>query len=340
MASVADFLMWCTFLVVTEAVVFLARRFWKVAGELLSETSFRWGLVRAPPLGSRASMAKWLEQSWQLTVHFFFALCEFYLIFVAERNEGLPKMWDLSDIEANLWVPRPWGADGQPMDVRVRVLYVAELAVWIYTAGMHVFYDKRRKDYQAMLVHHVVTIGLIAGSFSRNYTRIGLLVLYVNDATDIFVDWLKMANYLKLRGPEAFFLAEASFMQMVAAFAYFRIWHHPFRINYWGGSSYDNCPPEELHNCDPDRIPLLEHFFVRTLVGGLWVLTGLHVYWFFLMLRIIWTILTKDAETASREEYEGDSDDEEGDTEEEGEYYLFTSSLRKLFRNAPKRHTE
>jgi TLC domain len=328
-ASWADLYTWLACLAGTEVVVYLTRRFWKMFGSALSDGAYQLGMVASPPLGSPSSMAKWLEQSWQLTVHTFFALCGYYLIFVAERHEGLPAMWEFDELE-NLWLPRPWYPGGQPMDWRVRLLYTAELAVWIYTAGMHVFFDKRRKDFQAMLGHHVVTIYLISGSFYFNLTRIGLLVLFVNDITDVFVDWLKMANYLKLRGPKALYLAEASFFVLVIAFAYFRVWHHPIRINLVGGSVWTRCNAAVDVDCGPwaQQVPLIPRIAVTVLVGGLWALTVLHSYWFFLMLRIIWTILTKDAETASREEYEGDSDDEDANDEE---CYLFVTTLRRAF---------
>ena len=51
-------------------------------------------------------------------------------------------------------------------------------------------------------VHHVVTIALVWGSYSYNYVRIGTVVLYLHDLSDIMVDLLKLTNYMKLEGPK------------------------------------------------------------------------------------------------------------------------------------------
>jgi hypothetical protein len=71
----------------------------------------------------------------------------------------------------------------------------------IYTGFSHRFLEQYHKDYVVMFVHHIVTILLVAGSHSMNFHRIGILVLYVHDVSDITVDLLKLTNYLKLEGP-------------------------------------------------------------------------------------------------------------------------------------------
>jgi hypothetical protein len=67
---------------------------------------------------------------------------------------------------------------------------------------------ERIKDYFMMYLHHIVTIGLIVGSYYMRYVRIGLLVLLVHDASDIGVDMLKLFNYMKLRDARSYFMVE------------------------------------------------------------------------------------------------------------------------------------
>ena len=43
-------------------------------------------------------------------------------------------------------------------------------------------------------------MGLILNSFINNEFAAGLLVLIIHDVSDIFLDIMKMANYLKLEG--------------------------------------------------------------------------------------------------------------------------------------------
>ena len=53
-----------------------------------------------------------------------------------------------------------------------------------------------------------MTIALVWGSYSYNYVRIGTVVLYLHDLSDIMVDLLKLTNYMKLEGPKGGFLVE------------------------------------------------------------------------------------------------------------------------------------
>jgi TLC domain len=81
-------------------------------------------------------------------------------------------------------------------------------AIWTVTCFIHRFQMERIKDYFMMYLHHIVTIGLIVGSYYMRYVRIGLLVLLVHDASDIGVDMLKIFNYMKLRDARSYFMVE------------------------------------------------------------------------------------------------------------------------------------
>ena len=48
-------------------------------------------------------------------------------------------------------------------------------------------------------IHHIATIALVAGSWIHGFLRIGVLVLYMHDVSDIPLDLMKMFNYLKLQ---------------------------------------------------------------------------------------------------------------------------------------------
>lgn len=51
-----------------------------------------------------------------------------------------------------------------------------------------------------MYLHHIVTIALLYTSYWYNYMRIGVIVLYLHDVSDIVVDLLKIFNYCQV-GP-------------------------------------------------------------------------------------------------------------------------------------------
>lgn len=206
------------------------------------------------------------------------------------------------------WVDYPH----QEQDPLLIHLYIAQLAVWTYTAVVCVWVDERRKDYQVMLAHHVVTIGLVSGSLSAGLLRIGLLVLYVNDTSDVFVDLLKMTNYLKLEGRRGWFGSEIAFINMMLAWLYWRLYEFPtyvLKSSIIAGRRRWDLIADRQHWTDYFDQPFPLYWQMNSL---LLVLLGLYFWWFYLMARILVKMATGSVRQASREEYEGDSEDEAG----------------------------
>jgi ceramide synthetase len=66
------------------------------------------------------------------------------------------------------------------------------------------WFEERRKDYIEMMCHHILTVALILTAQINGETAMGMVVLAVHDTSDVFLDLMKMANYLKVRRPPAF----------------------------------------------------------------------------------------------------------------------------------------
>jgi hypothetical protein len=184
-------------------------------------------------------------------------------------------------------------------------------SIWIYTCIVHRFFDERRKDYFILYLHHIVTIMLVAGSFSAGYLRIGLCVLWVHDVSDILVDILKMVNYLKLEGARGYFASEIMYLACVSGWIYWRLYQYPFRVirgslleAFWTLAPQPRVADGLLGIWQLD-MPLYTHLNLL-----LMLLFLLHVYWGHLFFMIGYRILTESTREASRQEYEGDSDDE------------------------------
>ena len=47
--------------------------------------------------------------------------------------------------------------------------------------------EARRKDHWQMMAHHVITVILVIGSYSYNYTRVGCLIMFLMDLCDVFL---------------------------------------------------------------------------------------------------------------------------------------------------------
>jgi hypothetical protein len=272
---------------------------------------------------SRKTADKLVRQAWLLVLHSLGALGCHYLLFVRAPDPRLPDVWRSPSAVLD-------ALESQQHAPELVLLYIAHLALWTYLGLLQVTFEARSKDQAAMLLHHTTTILLIVGSFRFNALRAGLLVFHVNMCSDVFIDVLRIANYLKLRGASSMFLSEGMFVVMMGTFFYFRILLLPFYVLpsilvrrrhlepllpaarladpgtltdalSWLQDSADS--PFSLHHFSPYMLlnPLLL------------VLVGLNFYWFGLMVRIIWRIATAGIAAASKEEYEGDSDEEEGD---------------------------
>ena len=148
-------------------------------------------------------------------------------------------------------------------------------------------------------------------SWGNGYLRVGLLVLYVHDVSDIFVDLLKMVNYLKVDGMRGWMLTEISYVTCILSWMYYRLYQFPFRAIY--ASFVEPLRLLSKHPRQPVTFLGLQWFppdlpLYTEMNALLFTLLALHIYWFHLFLMIGYRILTENVREASRQEYEGDSD--------------------------------
>ena len=151
-------------------------------------------------------------------------------------------------------------------------------------------------------------------SWHADYMRVGMLVMYVHDVSDIFIDVLKMSNLIKLEGPRGWFISEIAYVATLVSWAYYRLYQFPFRVmhsSYYFSYSVTSANENSDNNASffglfRADLPLLVHNNV--LLG---LLLCLHFYWFYMLLRVGYRIITESVTQASRMEYEGDSDIED-----------------------------
>jgi hypothetical protein len=151
-----------------------------------------------------------------------------------------------------------------------------------------------------------------AGSFAAGYLRVGLVVLWIHDVSDILVDLLKMVNYLKLEARKGLFASELAYFACIVGWVYWRLYQFPGRAiraslieSYRLHAAQPRSAGDTFFGIAMRDLPL--YFEMNTL---LLTLLALHIYWAHLFFMIGYRILTESAREASRQEYEGDSDDE------------------------------
>jgi len=133
----------------------------------------------------------------------------------------------------------------------------------------------------------------------------------VHDVSDILVDTLKMVNYLKLEDRRGWYASELAYVACIVGWVWWRLWQFPTRVIR--GSlveAYRVLAPlprfaDGLLGMAPPDLPMWAE-----MNGLLITLQALHVYWAHLFFMIGYRICTESAREASRQEYEGMSDDE------------------------------
>ena len=191
--------------IIINFVKYVSRR----CGAFLSKNIFP-----GDPLKKRRTMKKFEDQMWQLTIHISMSALEYYILFV-EHGEA---SW-----YTHYYMTFSPHKNFQINSASLHVLYLLQIAIWIVTCVQHRFIEERHKDYVMMYVHHICTIGLVGGSYYCNYLRVGSLVLWVHDVSDILVDLIKIFNYCQLEGRKGFFLVEAVFFSNFGVWAYYRM---------------------------------------------------------------------------------------------------------------------
>lgn len=161
------------------------------------------------------------------------------------------------------------------------LLTLLELSLDITLAPLSIRWSPHvRGDFNEMLVHHIVTNLLVIGSSMCRLTRIGSMVFFVHDISDVPVDCSKLANFLKYKTTTI-----VCFLTMTAVWAYMRLYILPLVI-------YRSILTQSSAVCQ-GLSPLLYlsyRYFFYVLVAGL---IALHLAWFAMFVQIFYTMATK-----------------------------------------------
>lgn len=209
------------------------------------------------------------------------------------------------------------------MDASLKLYYISQLAFWLQQiAVLHL--ERRRKDHLQMLLHHIVTIVLLAGSYSYRQWRAGNAVLVCMDLVDIILPLAKVLRYLSLRRS-----CDAAFAVFVAAWVITRhvfflgiCWsiHKHVNVATMAYGTYSLATGELLFQDSNDDVlsnifqPFLDPLAksvafnanIRQLfLGLLLLLQFITIAWFIMIVRVIVRMVRGEGATDSR------SDDEE-----------------------------
>jgi hypothetical protein len=157
-----------------------------------------------------------------------------------------------------------------PMADQYHWIYIMQDGLYFHFLVFQ-FLDTKRSDFWEMFLHHVCTVYLITFSYLSNKMRIGIWVLFVHDLSDIFMEMAKLTLYMQVKVvPDLIFVLFAiSFFVMRLVIFPGRVIRSCF-VDYWNDS--------------------IEGGY-RAPVYFLCVLVGLHSYWMFLILKMIYKFM-------------------------------------------------
>jgi len=158
--------------------------------------------------------------------------------------------------------------------------------------------DTARGDFQEMFAHHLVTNIIIYFCSLGRFTRMGSMVFLVHDLSDVPIDMSKLANFVRWKVTTVTCFAVMCVMWVVC-----RLYFLPFVIcRSVVADAY-----KAMFTYGPVLDPGTHSAYYALFLLGLGSLILLHVMWFFILLRIGWTLVSKGERHDYSEHRSGES---------------------------------
>lgn len=156
-------------------------------------------------------------------------------------------------------------------DASMKLYYRYEIG-FFFAELVAIFVETRRKDFLEYVIHHTITIIMMAGSMGDRNHDIGAYTLFLHDISDIFLCLAKVAHYARLET-----ITNISFGIFAASFAYLRLY----------------CLPIVTFVCWlylPRAHAVSIGLWFQTCLMSV-VLQGLHTFWFYLIIRMTYRLV-------------------------------------------------
>ncbi|PNY27267.1 Sphingosine N-acyltransferase LAG1 [Tolypocladium capitatum] len=179
--------------------------------------------------------------------------------------------------------------------------YLFQAAYWAQQAlVMLLGLEKPRKDFKELVVHHVVTLALVALSYRFHFTYVGIAVYLTHDVSDLFLALSKSLNYIgsPIIGP--------FFGLSIGAWIYLRHYLN-LRILYSVLTEFRTVGPYEL-DWETGQYKCWQSNVVT--FGLLAGLQALNLFWLYCLLRSAYRFVVHNVAKDDRSEAEEETETE------------------------------
>lgn len=238
-------------------------------------------------------ITKFGEYIFRLCYHSFVALWGFYLFWNA-------AWWNPDQGGTiNLFTAHQ-GAESQPGMIwyyLIQGAYNAEAMIGLLETSFEMKYSSSKKqsgmpvsigwaasvrsDFTEMMVHHVVTNALVFLSSYFRHQRIGSMVFWMHDISDVPVDLAKLANFVKWKTATV-----AAFFTLCIVWIITRLYAFPFII--WKAAFSQSIHMHALQGIPLHYLYLMHPVFTYLL--GMLIL--LHCFWFAMFIKMGYVLVT------------------------------------------------
>lgn len=210
-------------------------------------------------------ITKFIEAAWRFIFYTTFVCIGYYTLF------DPTAVW----IQVTLEYFRGWPL--HPVTTAMHFYYLVELGAYLHQLA---WTEVTRSDATEMIIHHIVTILLIAISYLTNFVRVGTVVLFLHDISDILLESAKCINYAsKAKGHEFLrIVTDTLFGAFAITFFVTRLYFYPRMVLY-----------PTLFESVLEFGRNWAGYYVFN--GLLLALQALHIFWFYLISRMIYKLI-------------------------------------------------
>lgn len=221
---------------------------------------------------SEESSDKFPESLFRLFSYIFIWSCSAYVVFFSN--------YPILEDQFFMWNDSTGVSTVVPPDIFF--IYILQCGYYVHCVYANIWLDIHRADFWALMLHHVVTLSLISFSYASRYHNGGVIVVFLHDICDIFIEIAKCGRYLLVLGGKTYWLPD--FLSTVAFVIFTGLWI--WLRMYWFQTKVLMGTAVVSMQFDMDG----EFYLIFNFL--LLILYGLNCYWFFFIALIVYDVIT------------------------------------------------